>query len=137
MLLFKVEKILKGSLDSILSPSPSVKIQIMGGKICFSCKAETLLGVLPLCLKQFEFSIQVKVMGLNQVYLLKSFLLYLSKRKKSAHTKLSINSKCWLEGNFTMADPAGFGMAGSAKQNRTCESRSCCNRRIILLQLQD
>ena len=26
----KVEKILKGSLDSILSPSPSVKIQIMG-----------------------------------------------------------------------------------------------------------
>ena len=28
---FKVEKILKGSLDSILSPSPSVKIQIFGG----------------------------------------------------------------------------------------------------------
>ena len=32
-----VEKILKGSLDSILSPSPSVKIQIMGGKICLRC----------------------------------------------------------------------------------------------------
>ena len=31
----KVEKILKGSLDSIPSPSPSVKIQIMGGKVCF------------------------------------------------------------------------------------------------------
>ena len=30
----KVEKILKGSLDSIPSPSPSVKIQIMGGKVC-------------------------------------------------------------------------------------------------------
>ena len=29
----KVEKILKGSLDFIPSPSPSVKIQIMGGKI--------------------------------------------------------------------------------------------------------
>ena len=28
----KVEKILKVNLDSILSPSPSVKIQIMGGK---------------------------------------------------------------------------------------------------------
>ena len=28
----KVEKILKGSMDSI--PSPSEKIQIMGGKIC-------------------------------------------------------------------------------------------------------
>ena len=30
----KVEKILKGSLDTISSPSPSVKIQIMGGKVC-------------------------------------------------------------------------------------------------------
>ena len=28
----KVEKILKDRLDSIPSPSPSVKIQIMGGK---------------------------------------------------------------------------------------------------------
>ena len=32
----KVEKILKGSLDSIPSPSPSVKIQIIGGKVHFS-----------------------------------------------------------------------------------------------------
>ena len=32
--LLKVEKILKGSLDSIPSPTPSVKIQIMGGKVC-------------------------------------------------------------------------------------------------------
>ena len=30
----KVEKFLKGSLDSIPSPSPSLKIQIMGGKVC-------------------------------------------------------------------------------------------------------
>ena len=30
----KVENILKGSLDLIPSPSPSVKIQIMGGKVC-------------------------------------------------------------------------------------------------------
>ena len=29
----KVETILKGSLDSITSPSPSEKIQIMGGKV--------------------------------------------------------------------------------------------------------
>ena len=41
----KVEKVLKGSLDSILSPLPSVKIQIMGGKIWLRCKGETLLGV--------------------------------------------------------------------------------------------
>ena len=40
----KLEKILKGSLDSIPSPSPSVKIQIMGGKVCLSCKGKTLLG---------------------------------------------------------------------------------------------
>ena len=38
----KVEKILKGKLDSIPSPSPSVKIQIMGGKVCLWCKGKTL-----------------------------------------------------------------------------------------------
>ena len=41
----KVENILKGSLDSIPSPSPSLKIQIMGGKVCLRCKGKTLLGV--------------------------------------------------------------------------------------------
>ena len=40
----KVEKILKGSLDSIPSPSTSVKIKIMGGKVCLRCKSKTLLG---------------------------------------------------------------------------------------------
>ena len=46
-----VEKILKGSLDSILSPTPSVKIQIMDGKICLRCKGKTLLGVVNKLLK--------------------------------------------------------------------------------------
>ena len=41
----KVEKILKGSLDSIPSPSPSVKIKILGGKVCFRFKGKTLLGI--------------------------------------------------------------------------------------------
>jgi hypothetical protein len=41
----KVEKILKGSLNAITSPSPSVKIQILGGKVCLSRKSKTLLGV--------------------------------------------------------------------------------------------
>ena len=40
----KVEKILKGSLDS-------VKIQIMGGKVCLRCKGKTLLGVVNKLLK--------------------------------------------------------------------------------------
>ena len=40
MFLFKV----KGCLDLIPSPSPSVKIQIMGGKVCLRCKGKTLLG---------------------------------------------------------------------------------------------
>ena len=31
---------LKGSLDSIPSPSPSVKIQIIGGEVCLRCKPE-------------------------------------------------------------------------------------------------
>ena len=45
----KVEKILKGSLDLI--PSPSAKIQIMGGKVCLRCKGKTLLGVVNKLLK--------------------------------------------------------------------------------------
>ena len=32
--MFKVENSLKGSLDSITSPSPSVKIQTIGVKVC-------------------------------------------------------------------------------------------------------
>ena len=40
----KVEKISKGSLDSIPSPSPSVKIQIMDGEVCLRFKGKTLLG---------------------------------------------------------------------------------------------
>jgi len=39
---FKVEEILKDSLNAI--SSPSLKIQIMGGKIFLRCKDETLLG---------------------------------------------------------------------------------------------
>ena len=46
-----VEKILKGSLDSIPSPSPSVKIQIVGWKVCLRCKGKTLLGVVNKLLK--------------------------------------------------------------------------------------
>ena len=41
----KVEKILEGSLDLILLPSPSVKIQIMAGILCLRCKGKTWLGV--------------------------------------------------------------------------------------------
>ena len=41
----KVEKILKGSLDLITSPSPSMKIQTMDGKFCLRWKGKTLLEV--------------------------------------------------------------------------------------------
>ena len=43
--MFKVENILKGSLDAIPSPSSSVKIQIKGGKVHLRQKGKTLLGV--------------------------------------------------------------------------------------------
>ena len=46
-ILFRVEDILKGSLNLIPSTSPSVEIQIMGG----SCKGKTLLGVVNKLLK--------------------------------------------------------------------------------------
>ena len=47
----KVEKILKGSLNLIPSPIPSVKIQIMGGKVCLRCKGRKLLGIINKFLK--------------------------------------------------------------------------------------
>ena len=47
----KVEKILKGSLDSIQSPSPLVKTQIMDGRVCLKCKGKTLLGIVHKLLK--------------------------------------------------------------------------------------
>ena len=47
----KVEKVLKGSLDLIPSPLPSVKIQIMAGKVCLRCKGKTLLGAVNKLLK--------------------------------------------------------------------------------------
>ena len=47
----KVKNILKGSLDLIPSPSPSVKIQIMCGKVCLRCKGKTLLGFVNKLLK--------------------------------------------------------------------------------------
>ena len=50
-ILFEVEKILKVSLDSIPSPSPAVKIQIMIGKVCLRCQGKTLLGVVTKLLK--------------------------------------------------------------------------------------
>ena len=90
----KVEKNFKGSLDSIPSPSFSVKIQIIGGKVYLRFKGKTLLGdvnklfvfkcllttpsnVLPLQLScpEFEFSLKMKVMGSNPDYLLKYFIL--------------------------------------------------------------
>ena len=47
----KVETILKGSLASIPSPSPSMEIQIMGDKVCLRCKGKTLLGIVNKLLK--------------------------------------------------------------------------------------
>ena len=44
ILIDELGNILKGSLDSIPSPSPYMKIQIMGGKVYLQCKGKTLLG---------------------------------------------------------------------------------------------
>jgi hypothetical protein len=47
----RIEKVLKGSLDSIPSSSPSVKVQIIGGKVFLRCKGKTLLGIVNKLLK--------------------------------------------------------------------------------------
>ena len=76
----KVEKILKGSQDFIPSPSSSVKIQIMDGKVCLSYE-----GNIFFCFQKFVdtaqqcFALLPQVNfpvgdGLNPGYLLKSFL---------------------------------------------------------------
>ena len=51
MIGFKVENILKASLALIPSPSPSVKIQIMGGKVCLMSKRQNVAGS---CQQTFE-----------------------------------------------------------------------------------
>ena len=51
----KVENILKGSLDSISSPSSSVKIQIMGGKVCLRCKGKYCWALSKKLLKTKQF----------------------------------------------------------------------------------
>ena len=38
-------------MDKIPSPSPSVKIQIMGWKICLRCKGKALMGIVDKLLK--------------------------------------------------------------------------------------
>jgi hypothetical protein len=48
---YKVNKILKISLDLIPSPLPSVKIKIMGRKVCLRCRGKTLLGIVNKLLK--------------------------------------------------------------------------------------
>ena len=48
---FKVEKVLKGCLVLIPSPSPLVKIQILGGKVCLRCRGKILMGVVNKLLK--------------------------------------------------------------------------------------
>ena len=50
-LVSKVEKVLKGSLDSIPSASASVKIQIINRKVSLRCKGKTLLGIVNKILK--------------------------------------------------------------------------------------
>ena len=84
-ILHKVEKILKGSLDWIPSPSSSVKIQIMSGKVCLRCKKQNIAwrcqqtfknkmfdDITQQCLALLtHFSLKSKVMGLHPV---KSFL---------------------------------------------------------------
>ena len=96
--MFKVEKILKDRLDSIPSPSPSVKIQIMGGKVGLGCKGKTLLGavnklVLPKKIKTKNSNVydSLKVMRSNPGYLLKSSLLYLKFGYSEKATKFEKN----------------------------------------------
>ena len=70
--IFKVEKKLKGGLDSI--SSPSVKIQIMSGEVCLRCRGKTLLGVVNKRLKSKSLSASPSnVLPYYNTYLKKPF----------------------------------------------------------------
>ena len=99
----KVEKILKSSLYLIPSPSNSVKIQIVCGKICLRCKGKTpsvvikLLKTKSLLTSQcFALLLQVKfpAMGLNPGYLLKYFLLSTKGISFQIYLRLNPNQIC-------------------------------------------
>ena len=84
-------------------PSPSVKTQIMGGKVCLRCKIKPLLGLVSKLLKTnlitssdlssqwFEFSLKVKVIRSTPGCLLKSFLLYIYSADIYRWTELRID----------------------------------------------
>ena len=57
----KLEDVLKGSLDLIPSPSPSMKIQVIGGKVGFRCKGKTLLRIVNKLLKTKSFALLTQV----------------------------------------------------------------------------
>ena len=68
----KIEKISKGSLDSIPSPSPSLKNQIIGKIVFLRCKGKTLLGVINKLLKEeslLKMLSNVLPLRLNQTFL--------------------------------------------------------------------
>ena len=83
--LCKAETILKSILNLFSSPSPSLIIQIMDGKVCLRCEGKALLGVVNKLLKKrslfclytssklsrpdFGFLLKVNVMGSNAGYL--------------------------------------------------------------------
>ena len=62
----KVETILEGSLDSI--PSPSVKIQIKGGKVYLRKQGKTLLDNVNKLLKTKSFCLQKFVDNAQQYF---------------------------------------------------------------------
>ena len=96
IIIFKVEKILKGSLDSTQSPSPSVKIQIMGRKICFRCKGKTFLGVVNklLYLKQtFWLIIWRWCNGIQYIFSNLFYFLFFFSQTQNWEKKKSYRSK--------------------------------------------
>ena len=84
----KLEQILKGSLDSIPSPSPLVKSQIMGRKFSLSCKGKTLLGVVKKLLK--TKSLLASPINVLPYYFLVDYLAHVIKTTKFTNSESPI-----------------------------------------------
>ena len=114
----KVEKILKGNLDSIPSPSPSVQIQIMGGKVCLRRKGKSLLGIdnIQQCFAftplhwRWRWWDQIRAIFLNLFYFnLEKIAMFLNSNEVEKNRFLLYKFKisnnfphCWFGGSGTM-----------------------------------
>ena len=113
---------MKGSLDPISSPSSSVKIQIMSGKVCLRRKGKTLLGIVN--------KLRPRILASNSCYL--DFLLAIM-HQYFAFTPLP--PKIWIfaegEGDEIESKLCSYFLLFYFTWNKFCHTALTPNKNII------